>query len=309
MLLIPLFLLMASEPLFTLDDVDLYAPSELSLYDLPNNHLLIVSYKEDALVLLGRDFQVVAAYRAAGLGPQELHRPYILGVDEHSIYVASNRSRVLKFSHQLELTGTLAKLPSAISRNLASGLINAEGNFLRTGYRGAEHLVLTIAPSNNGWDIISQHFESGTNPANRMAAAKAGELWVARFGNRNLFVHHGGVLAGSDNYEVRVFGAFVDNQSEDLTQVLMGRTDGLKPFIAGMSAFVKAVAKTDDGWLVSFNARGPRPGVEYAKNYLDSFALDGTFLSRREYQGVLLPSVNGSTVLLLTDDGEFSRLN
>jgi len=292
---------LAGGPYFevSMDDLGFYEPG-LQLYQY-QNHFLFVSSLDHGLALVDAKGRVIHKYEKDGLGPKELHYPYVLGISE-DILIVSDLKNVIMFDNELKpTTGHYPCLPPSV----------ASGSSILHGYvlSKSQYCLIHKAWSSRSKGITNLSFETGywletdtffpqKHPPNSSLMEK--------LRNYNFNIHNGTLFkttaVADDWYEVSLYQIprkIGDDHERKMIQHLSGSLAEFPNLKPGYKAYICESFEQDFGYVVTFNISFLPQNAKYMA---DLFDRKGKFLKRVALNARALPCVNCEDVLIETEN-------
>jgi len=277
------------------DNVGFYDPG-IQLYKY-KDYFLFVNGLGGGLALVEENGKVKGKYLKKGLGPGELHFPFLLGVEDTFLVVSNYRS-ILSFDESLEpKLDRFQPFPAKISSNTTflHGICRGKNTYLIIHQPWAQRLnaLSEIKFENGKWLETADYFPQNNAP---------GKSWETA-GTNYKFNMHNNVLFRStataiDWYEVDLFDIPIsEGDDTNAIHTLVGNLETLPMLPPGFRAYISESFKTSTGYVVTLQV-GFLAGGAPKKYLADLFDINGKFLKRIPLDSNVLPCGNCETVLI-----------
>jgi len=266
--MIAFFSLLAAfnEPIFAdLESYGVYACASLRAHKMGKNYALS-SAIDNTVLLLDGDGRLIAKYDKKGQGPGELNAPFIMGVWDKEIFVASKNRRLMVFDDRLNLLERdLPPLPQMITGGTALGAKRfLVGTHLHFGHWFTE-LILTDV----GWESGKTYFPVEYDASNSTFFS------YFKMQNGTVIAHPG--LIREDHYQVQVFPSGSDQPALGFG----APTEEWKG--PNISVWTNQALRSGSLFIVNLGVYNDQTKMVEAQ-YVDTFDKDGRFLKREKPQ-------------------------
>jgi len=300
-----LCLLLAFQTIYP-EDHGLFRPDEISSVNRVGGHWLLCSTMGDKLLLFSDQGEKVAVWERAGQGPGELSKPYVMGVAENRIYVATIDGRALAFDARLRWLEDvrLPRLQFGQGHFMTASFRVGEGEFLVLAMVSAfAPLAKHVALKEDRWAVAGEYFPQKLTREIMRATGKTGAAasQIACHDRWLFYVPEG---FQEPRYEIQVY-RYPDMNEGQAVLALANQAEAYEP-ILGVYAMISAVAKLPRGWIVEAMAKKNGENI-YVHDYFDEA---GKFVQRAEASSEtkLHPVVNGPGIMIWRGDEEPATL-
>jgi len=270
-------------PFADLEEYGLFSCANLRAHKFGANYILC-STIEDAVFVLDAEGNLKAKYQKSGLGPEELSAPFIVGVQDDRILVASKNSQTIAFNKNLR---PLPKKPPSLPYLMTGGAsLDNNVSLMQTQFQ-SNHWFTEFTLSDGGWLAGRAFFPVAFDMEDRTF------FRYYKHQNSEIIAYPG--LIREDHYEISVY-LLGDDQPKLSFGALVD--EWLKPT---RDVWTTNVVKAGGAYLVSLSVDNKKSRMTEAL-YVDVFDQNGRFLMREPTPEKLkLVSVAGSPEVLVVN--------
>jgi len=290
------------------EEHEIFNPREISSINRVGDNWLLCSTAGNKLWLFSPEGERLATVDKQGLGPGELQWPWVIGVADGRIYVATMNARVQAFDEALRLIedATFPRLMLPMNTLMTAGYSVGDKTFMTHAALSMKApMVKRLVLGDDAWQIAEERLPQRVPFADiRNNLKPAGSSTTVAYHAGHYFYQP--EKFQEPRYEIQVF-AFPNLAEGQAIASLANQTEAYQPLINGVHAALNAAVRLKDGWLLEIQVDDA--AGDYTMLH-DRYDAAGKFVSRQTYSSEVKihPVVNAPVAFIYRGDRERSVL-